>query len=305
MIKVDSKWHLRIICLLLAVILWFVIINEQNPTSEGSYTVPVTVENLNSQYIASNVPTQVYVRLQGPRNTIINIGASDLKAYVDLSNAQEGEMEVALHLQVPKGTELKKQSITTTKVYIDRYAVKEIKLTPHLVGKMAPNLSISSMKMVPDKVVVSGAQRLINTVNRAVVDIPVKDQHENFSVMSNIRLLREDGSPVEGLEMTPWQSNITVNMMENAVSKKIPVYVSTIGSVSDGLAVKKVTAIPTMIEVRGTQDVINSITSINLSPINVTGINRSTEWEMAVPTVQGAVFDPDTIRVSIEVGNKE
>lgn len=105
--------------------------------------------------------------------------------------------------------------------------------------------------------------------------------------------------------MTPWQSNITVNMMENAVSKKIPVYVSTIGSVSDGLAVKKVTAIPTMIEVRGTQDVINSITSINLSPINVTGINRSTEWEMAVPTVQGAVFDPDTIRVSIEVGNKE
>ena len=44
MIKLNQKWQLRIICLILAIVLWFVIINEQNPTSEGSYTVPVTVE---------------------------------------------------------------------------------------------------------------------------------------------------------------------------------------------------------------------------------------------------------------------
>ena len=39
MIKLNQKWQLRIICLILAIVLWFVIINEQNPTSEGSYTV--------------------------------------------------------------------------------------------------------------------------------------------------------------------------------------------------------------------------------------------------------------------------
>ena len=70
--KIDKKWQLKIICLLLAIVLWFVIINEQNPLSEGSYTVPITVENLDSQYITSNVPKTVYVRLSGPRNTIIN-----------------------------------------------------------------------------------------------------------------------------------------------------------------------------------------------------------------------------------------
>ena len=65
--KIDKKWQLKIICLLLAIVLWFVIINEQNPLSEGSYTVPITVENLDSQYITSNVPKTVYVRLSGPR----------------------------------------------------------------------------------------------------------------------------------------------------------------------------------------------------------------------------------------------
>lgn len=88
--KIDKKWQLKIICLLLAIVLWFVIINEQNPLSEGSYTVPITVENLDSQYITSNVPKTVYVRLSGPRNTIINVGPSDIKAYIDLSSVQEG-----------------------------------------------------------------------------------------------------------------------------------------------------------------------------------------------------------------------
>ena len=114
--KLGKKWQLKIICLLLAIVLWFLIINEQNPISEGSYTVPVTVENLDAQYITSNVPKTVYVRLSGPRNTIINVGPSDIRAYIDLSNAQEGEMEVPVRLEIPHGTELKKQSMTSANI---------------------------------------------------------------------------------------------------------------------------------------------------------------------------------------------
>ena len=114
--KLDKKWQLKIVCLLLAIILWFLIINEQNPVSEGSYTVPVVIENLDSQYITSNVPKTVYVRLSGPRNTIINVGPSDIKAYIDLADAQEGDMDVPIHVEIPSGTELKKQSMASAKL---------------------------------------------------------------------------------------------------------------------------------------------------------------------------------------------
>jgi hypothetical protein len=149
--KIDKKWQLKIICLLLAIVLWFVIINEQNPLSEGSYTVPITVENLDSQYITSNVPKTVYVRLSGPRNTIINVGPSDIKAYIDLSSVQEGEVEVPVHIEIPSGTELKKQSMTSTKITVDVYTVKEFKLTPHVVGKLDDKDFISDLKIVPEK----------------------------------------------------------------------------------------------------------------------------------------------------------
>ena len=34
--KIDKKWQLKIICLLLAIVLWFVIINEQIADSVAS-----------------------------------------------------------------------------------------------------------------------------------------------------------------------------------------------------------------------------------------------------------------------------
>ena len=227
--KLDKKWQLKIVCLLLAIVLWFVIINEQNPLSEGSYTVPITVENLDSQYITSNVPKTVYVRLSGPRNTIINVGPSDIKAYIDLSNVQEGEVEVPVHVEIPGGTELKKQSMTSTKITVDVYTVKEFKLTPHVVGKLDDKDFISDLKIVPEKVVVSGARRLIQQVNQAVVDIPVNQRNGDFAIMAPIHLYQADGTPVEGLEMTPWQSNVKVTIAHNAITKTVPLNLNVQG----------------------------------------------------------------------------
>lgn len=299
--KLDKKWQLKIVCLLLAIILWFLIINEQNPVSEGSYTVPVVIENLDSQYITSNVPKTVYVRLSGPRNTIINVGPSDIKAYIDLAEAQEGDMDVPIHIDIPSGTELKKQSMATAKITVDVYAVREFNLLPHLTGKMDEDSFISSLKIVPEKVVVSGARRLIQKVDKAVVEIPVGDKNEDFSLMAPIRLLAADGSRVDGLEMTPWQSNLRVSIGHNAAVKKVPVHVASYGTVSDGMTLKELKASPDTLEVRGDAKVLQGVSRIDLTPVNVQGLTESKEWKILVSPINGVIVDPDVVQVTATV----
>lgn len=299
--KLDKRWQLKIVCLLLAIILWFLIINEQNPVSEGSYTVPVVVENLDSQYITSNVPKTVYVRLSGPRNTIINVGPSDIKAYIDLSEVQEGDMEVPIHVEIPSGTELKKQSMATAKITVDVYAVREFNLTPHLVGKMDADSFISNLKIVPEKVVVSGARRLIQKVDKAVVEIPVGDKNEDFSLMAQIRLLAADGSKVEGLEMTPWQSNLRVSIGHNAAVKTVPVHVTSYGNVGDGLTLKELKANPDSVEVRGDANVLQGVSRIDLTPVNVQGLTENKEWKILVSPINGVIVEPDVVNVTATV----
>ena len=299
--KIDKNWQLKIICFLLAIVLWFVIINEQNPLSEGSYTVPITVENLNSQYITSNVPKTVYVRLSGPRNTIINVGPSDIKAYIDLSDVQEGTVDVPIHVEIPSGTELKKQSMTSTKITVDVYTVKEFKLTPHIVGNLDEKDFISELKIVPEKVVVSGARRLIQEVSQAVIEVPVNQRNSDFALMAPIHLYSEDGSPVEGLEMTPWQSNVKVSIGHDAMSKSVPLNVNITGQTAN----KTVTIQPTSIQIRGSADTLRSISSIDLPDINVENMKEEKSWKVIIPPVDGINMYPDEIEAVLHIRNGE
>ena len=299
--KLSQKWQLKIICLLMAIVLWFFIINEQNPRSEGSYTVPVVVENLDSQYITSNVPKTVYVRLAGPRNTIINVGPSDIKAYIDLSEAQEGEMELPIHVEIPAGTELTKQSMTTASINVDVYTVRELVLTPHLVGETKNDSFVSSLKVVPEKVVVSGARRLVKQVEQAVVEIPVENRVDDFSIMAPIRLLSADGARIEGLEMTPWQSNVRVSMGRNAATKSVPVYVTTTGSLAGGAKLSSIKADPDTVVVKGDVNIVRNLTRIDLPPIDVNGLSQDKEWKLVISPVNGVVFEPDTIDVRADI----
>lgn len=299
--KIDKNWQLKIICFLLAIVLWFVIINEQNPLSEGRYTVPITVENLNSQYITSNVPKTVYVRLSGPRNTIINVGPSDIKAYIDLSDVQEGTVDVPIHVEIPSGTELKKQSMTSTKITVDVYTVKEFKLTPHIVGNLDEKDFISELKIVPEKVVVSGARRLIQEVSQAVIEVPVNQRNSDFALMAPIRLYDSEGSPVEGLEMTPWQSNVKVTIGHDAMSKSVPLNVNITGQTEN----KTVTIQPTSIQIRGSADTLRSISSIDLPDINVENMKEEKSWKVIIPPVDGINMYPDEIEAVLHIRNGE
>lgn len=299
--KIDKNWQPKIICFLLAIVLWFVIINEQNPLSEGSYTVPITVENLNSQYITSNVPKTVYVRLSGPRNTIINVGPSDIKAYIDLSDVQEGTVDVPIHVEIPSGTELKKQSMTSTKITVDVYTVKEFKLTPHIVGNLDEKDFISELKIVPEKVVVSGARRLIQEVSQAVIEVPVNQRNSDFALMAPIHLYDSEGSPVEGLEMTPWQSNVKVTIGHDAMSKSVPLNVNITGQTAN----KTVTIQPTSIQIRGSADTLRSISSIDLPDINVENMKEEKSWKVIIPPVDGINMYPDEIEAVLHIRNDE
>lgn len=299
--KLDKKWQLKIICLLMAIVLWFFIINEQNPMSEGSYTVPIVVENLDSQYITSNVPKTVYVRLSGPRNTIINVGPSDIKAYIDLSDAQEGEMSAPVRIEIPAGTELKKQSMTSADIMVDVYTVRELALTPHLVGQTKNDIFVSSLKVVPEKVVISGARRLVKQVEQAVVEIPIEDRIDDFSIMAPIRLVAADGSRVEGLERTPWQSNIRISIGHNAVTKDIPVYVTTEGDVSPSVSLKEIKINPNTVAVKGDANILKNLSRIDLPPIDISGLKQDKKWKIIVSPVNGVIFEPDTIEVAVDV----
>lgn len=174
-------------------------------------------------------------------------------------------------------------------------------MTPHVVGKLDDKDFISDLKIVPEKVVVSGARRLIQQVNQAVVDIPVNQRNGDFAIMAPIHLYQADGTPVEGLEMTPWQSNVKVTIAHNAITKTVPLNLNVQGET----AWKNVSVQPTAVVVKGEADTLKNIDTIDLPDIDIENMTEEKTWKVLIPPIDGVVMDPDEVDATLSIKKEE
>ncbi|EGS35658.1 MULTISPECIES: YbbR-like domain-containing protein [Megasphaera] len=299
MIRIEKKWQVKLICLFVAIVLWFAIIGEQNPMSEGSYTVPVVVENLNSRYIASDVPRSVYVRLAGPRNTIINVDPSMIKAYVDLGEVKEGVSEVPIHVEIPAGTELKKQGTVRASIRVDLYAVKEIAVKPRLRGQLTNTSYVKQITVLPEKVTISGAARLLRQVDKAIVEVTLPEGAESFTAMAPVKLVRANDTRVDGVTITPWQSSVAITIGHDGVSKEVPVVVHMQGNLPAGIQQSDFEVTPKTVTIRGAENTIVPFAQLDLPPIHVTGRGDNKRWQVDIPFANGLTVIPNTVHITL------
>ena len=65
---VQHNLPIKIAALIVAVVLWLYVMNDQNPAIDGSYQVPVTIENAPEGYQLGSDTDKVTIRVRGPRS---------------------------------------------------------------------------------------------------------------------------------------------------------------------------------------------------------------------------------------------
>src|SRR5437867_3709648 len=92
---IVHNWHLKIISLSLATMLWMTVATETS--SEIGMEVPLEYRNIPAQLeITGDTTNMVQVRLRGSSNVIRDISAKDVSTTIDLSKMRPGEKIVPL-----------------------------------------------------------------------------------------------------------------------------------------------------------------------------------------------------------------
>ena len=128
----------KIIALLVAIVLWFFIMNDQNPSIDGSFNVPLSVVNAPEGCKISRSEDVIKVRVKGPRSLFVSANANEFKAYVDLNGADEGKQEVKVQTVLPQGFELISASPETVNVTVDKIIQKKVQVNLIVTGAPAP-----------------------------------------------------------------------------------------------------------------------------------------------------------------------
>jgi YbbR domain-containing protein len=296
----GNNW-IRVLALLLAVIMWVYVSNEQNPVREKLVNVSLEHNELEQNYILTDgLPESVRLRIQGNQNQLNNLAPGDFKAMVNIPEGKTGEMVLPVQVSAPAGLRIAQVIPEEVSVVVDRVISKQIPVAVSIRGTPERDYTALAPQYHPDVVTVRGPSRLVNEISQAtaVVDIQqaVKDVTQNVTVTA--------GSP--DVTLNPATIQVVVPVVSTLISKAVPVLPQVTGTPAEGYAVKESFTEPATVLVYGPPEVVGAITEIKTAPVSIQGAEESLSREVKLAAPQGVTdLQPDRVNIQIEVEEDE
>jgi len=304
------NWQLKLISLLLAIVIWFLICEYVDPETDTMVNnIAITMEYEGSVPqkeglgVMTAIEETVSVRVSGSRDTVALMNPNKITASVDISNVtRSGEYDLPVKIDVG-GQNLKivDQSVETVKVKFDANVVSSIKVDVKVTGDVENGYILEAPTMLNNFVTVTGPKSIVDTIVSANIEI-VQDLYKETNTFNcAYTLVDKDMNPVPTtfLQVDVEKIDVTVAVVKE---KTVPLKVSIVNS-SGGTDGTFCTASvqPENITITGNAEVLDTINAVDLGVIDVAEKTENFETSIAVVLPNGVknVNNVETVKVSV------
>ncbi len=182
----TNNWTLKLLSLAFALLLWMFIMGERR--LEVGYRVPLELQNIpQGLMVANEVPSLVDVRVSGPRTLQMKVSSNDISIIVDLTDLKPGlttfkRLEERLNL--PSGLRVTRLSPSFIDLKLERIKQKLVPVKVALIGEPLSGFKVASVKLVPDEVLIEGAETELKSVSEVTTeDVDLNGVNEGFSLI--------------------------------------------------------------------------------------------------------------------------
>lgn len=297
----ENNRALKLVALAIAIVLWLYVGIEQDPISQRTYNVPITVENLSADKVATVSKERVNVKVMGRETRLDGITSEDFKAYVDLSDAKTGDSEAEVHVSLPNEVYFAKLDPSHVNVYVEQREGETMNVDIVRTGMLPDGITIEDMSVEPQNVFVSGNEDALAMVAKAGVAVELDDVYSDSKKDVPVQLYDYEGNIIEQGELKVYPEQVTLNIKVNEadIQKSVPIQAELVGSLSEGVQVDSVTVDPQTALVEGLPKDLAKITEIKTEPIDLSGIKETTSF--TVKLVGKQLRDVQKVTVTVNV----
>lgn len=297
----ENNRALKLVALAIAIMLWLYVGIEQDPISQRTYNVPITVENLSADKVATVSKERVNVKVMGRETRLDGITSEDFKAYVDLSDAKTGDSEAEVHVSLPNEVYFAKLDPSHVNVYVEQREGETMNVDIVRTGMLPDGITIEDMSVEPQNVFVSGNEDALAMVAKAGVAVELDDVYSDSKKDVPVQLYDYEGNIIEPGELKVYPEQVTLNIKVNEadIQKSVPIQAELVGSLSEGGQVDSVTVDPQTALVEGLPKDLAKITEIKTEPIDLSGIKETTSF--TVKLVGKQLRDVQKVTVTVNV----
>jgi hypothetical protein len=170
---VFHNFGLKLLSLLLAAGLWFVIAPEEQP-AEVALRAPIVFQNVPRHLeISSESIPEAQIRVRGPERVIRQLQPNEIHAEISLSGVNPGERTFDLtSQQVRHPRDVTVVQVVPSQLHLafDTRLTRDVEIHPRVTGSLGEGEQIVRVEVDPPRISITGPQSHVERVDSATTD---------------------------------------------------------------------------------------------------------------------------------------
>ena len=279
--KITDNIPLKIMSVAIAVVLWLIVVNIDNPTGTNYYTLN-DVELINKEYVESSdtigkmcMPEQnqdsIKVAITATKKIRDKIKVTDISAVADLQQAVSLDtnpvmVPITVTCSVP-GVSPSDIKVTpqNLSVNLDEKETQEFVVNVSRGDtKPGKDYEVGSLTASPEKVRITGPKTLINKIDKVNASIDVDGAMEDVTQETDVKIIDKNGEEFTDTDMGYLNvSKVYVTAKLWKVQSNVRISAEYSGTPAAGYQVESIMTTPNVISIAGSEDALASLKEQN------------------------------------------
>lgn len=274
--KITNNLSLKILSLIVAIFIWLLVINVDNPIITKTFVV-TDVQLLNEAYIDADgkmcmrdeeqQPIRVTIKAQ--RKILDDISVMDIRAVADLQQAVSLDTTPVM---VPITASVGKIPAENIQVSPQNLSLHiEDKETQEFVVTVTTNntrpdkgYEIGNLISNPEKIRITGPTSLINKIDKVVASVNVNGAVADVTQETDVTVIDKNGEEFSSQDLNYLNvSKVYVSARLWKVRTDVKISAECSGSTAEGYQVESVTTTPNVISVAGSDEALSALAEQN------------------------------------------
>ena len=294
----------KILALIASIIMWGYVMNEENPSVNGRYTVSVEIINAPEGYDVNMGVREVTLKVRAPRSLMAAAHESDFKAVIDLSGDTEGEYDEKIRTVIPQGFELLGMSDDTVHVTMEALIAHGVPVDIVVNGKAAHGMELGEITPSQQYVNVYGPRHLVDSIVKASGKIKLADNNSDFTMRVKLTAVTADGENINNLAVLPGELDVTVQLVPGEGKKIVPVKPAVSGILPEGYVLGEVTVQPNQVELAGANKTLADIKNVDTVPVSLHGVTSTLDKDVELSLPEGIASTVKKVTLHIVIKSK-
>jgi YbbR domain-containing protein len=164
---------LKLLSLLLAAGLWFLISPDEQP-AEVAVRAPIVFQHVPAQLeISSELIPEAQIRVRGPERVIRQLQANEIHAEIDLADAIPGERTfdlTSLQVRHPRGVTIVQVVPSQLHLAFDTRLTRDVEIHPRVTGNFPAGEQIVRVDADPPRITITGPRHHVEKIDAATTD---------------------------------------------------------------------------------------------------------------------------------------